>query len=51
MVLQPWAGWAADRFGRRPLMFAGAAVFTAASLAYGVAAGVIGLTLVRLLHG
>lgn len=51
MVLRPWAGWAADRFARRPLMFAGATLFTAASLAYGVAGGAVGLALVRLLHG
>lgn len=51
MVLRPWAGWAADRYGRRPFMLAGAAVFFVSSLAYGAAAGAVGLVLVRLLHG
>ncbi len=51
MLLRPWAGWAADRYGRRPFMLAGAAVFFVSSLAYGAAAGAVGLVLVRLLHG
>ncbi|HEU5322610.1 MAG TPA: MFS transporter, partial [Methylomirabilota bacterium] len=51
MVLRPWAGWAADRYGRRPIMLAGALVFLAAALAYGWAAGAVSLLLVRLFHG
>lgn len=51
MLLRPWTGWAADRYGRRPFMLAGAAVFFVSSLAYGAAAGAVGLVLVRLLHG
>jgi MFS family permease len=51
LLLRPLAGWGADRYGRRPLMLAGAAVFAVASLAYGWAAGVAGLVLVRLVHG
>ena len=51
MLVRPWAGWAADRHGRRPLMLAGTLVFVVASLAYSVTAGVAGLLAVRLLHG
>ena len=51
MLVRPWAGWAADRHGRRPLMLAGALVFAVASLAYSLAAGALGLLAVRLLHG
>ncbi len=51
MAVRPWAGWAADRHGRRPLMLAGGLVFVVASLAYTVTAGVAGLLIVRLLHG
>lgn len=51
MLLRPWAGWACDRFGRRPLMVAGAAIFTLAALAYAWSGGVVGLTLARLAHG
>jgi len=51
MLTRPWAGWAADRFGRRPLMLAGTAIFFTASLAYGVSRSVWALLLVRLLHG
>ena len=51
MVLRPWAGWAADRYGRRPLMLAGSLLFVLASPAYALAAGAAGLTAVRLLHG
>src|SRR5439155_167878 len=51
MLMRPWAGWAADRHGRRPLMLAGGLVFVVASLAYNVTAGALGLLAVRLLHG
>ena len=50
MVLRPWAGWASDRHGRRPLMFIGGAVFMLAPLGYGVSAGVVSMTLARLLR-
>src|SRR5205823_6086332 len=32
MLVRPWAGWAADRPGRRPLMLAGARGFAVAAL-------------------
>jgi MFS family permease len=51
MLVRPWAGWAADRYGRRPLMVAGTLVFVVASLAYSFTAGVAGLLAVRVLHG
>jgi MFS family permease len=51
LVLRPATGWGADRYGRRPFMLAGAAVFAVASIAYGFAAGALGLLLVRLVHG
>ena len=51
MLMRPWAGWAADRHGRRPLMLAGGLVFVVASLAYNVTAGAFGLLAVRVLHG
>src|SRR5206468_358029 len=51
MLMRPWAGWAADRHGRRPLMLAGGLVFVVASLAYNVTAGALGLLAVRVLHG
>jgi MFS family permease len=51
LALRPVAGWAADRWGRRPLMVTGAVVFVLASLAYGWSAGAAGLLLVRLAHG
>jgi MFS family permease len=51
MLVRPWAGWAADRHGRRPLMLAGALVFAVASLAYNLTVGALGLLAVRLLHG
>src|SRR5439155_23363684 len=51
MLGRPWAGWAADRHGRRPLMLAGALVFVVASLAYSLTAGVLGLLAGRLPHG
>lgn len=51
MLVKPWAGWASDRFGRKPLLLAGAIIFLAASLAYGVSASAPALLGVRLLHG
>jgi MFS family permease len=51
MLLRPWIGWGADRWGRRPFMVAGAAVFGLAPLGYGVSGGVLTLVAVRLLHG
>ena len=51
LALRPLTGWGADRYGRRPFMLAGAAVFALASVGYGFTAGVTGLVLVRLLHG
>ncbi|MBI4637377.1 MAG: MFS transporter [Candidatus Rokubacteria bacterium] len=51
MLVKPWAGWAADRFGRRPLMLAGASIFLAASLAYSLSGTAVALLLTRLLHG
>lgn len=51
MLVRPWAGWASDRFGRRPLLLAGAALFVVAPVAYTVTVTVPALVLVRLLHG
>jgi len=51
LLLRPVAGWAADRYGRRPFMLAGALTFAVASVAYGWAGGAGGLVLVRLVHG
>ncbi|MEK7444374.1 MAG: MFS transporter [candidate division NC10 bacterium] len=51
MLVKPAAGWAADRFGRRPLMLAGAALFLTASLLYGWSRTLVALLAVRLVHG
>jgi MFS family permease len=51
MILRPWTGWGADRWGRRPFMLAGAAVFALAPLGYAVSGGVTAQVTVRLLHG
>lgn len=51
MLVKPWAGWASDRFGRRPLLVAGAAVFLLSSIAYGWSDGALALAVVRLVHG
>jgi MFS family permease len=51
MLLRPWTGWAADRWGRRPFMLAGAAVFALAPLGYASSVGVLALVAVRLFHG
>jgi MFS family permease len=50
-LAKPWTGWACDRYGRRPLMLAGALIFLACSLSYHWCAGVIGLLVVRSVHG
>jgi MFS family permease len=47
LILGPPTGWAADRFGRRPFILAGALVFAVASIAYGGAGAALGLALVR----
>ncbi|MGH7277386.1 MAG: MFS transporter [Candidatus Rokuibacteriota bacterium] len=51
MLVKPWAGWATDRFGRRPLLLAGAAIFAAASIGYAWSATAVALLAVRLVHG
>ena len=51
MALRGWAGWAADRYGRRRLMLVGGAIFTAAPIAYAAASGWLSLFFVRLAHG
>ena len=51
MLMRPWAGWATDRFGRRPLMLAGGIVFVLAPLSYSLSAGLVSLTMARLFHG
>jgi MFS family permease len=49
--LRPWAGGLGDRWGRRPLMLGGAAVFAVSVLGYGLVAGPAGLAGLRLLTG
>lgn len=51
MVVRPLAGWASDRFGRKPWLLAGAAIFVAAPLGYAASATAMGLLAVRLAHG
>jgi MFS family permease len=51
MVVRPVAGWAADRYGRRPFLIGGALVFAAASALYAVSRTLPTLILVRGLHG
>jgi MFS family permease len=51
MTVRPWAGWASDRYGRFPLLVAGALLFLAASLLYGWSRSVGALLAVRLVHG
>ncbi len=51
MAIKPWAGWAADRHGRRPLLGAGALIFLGAPLFYGWSRTVSALLLVRIFHG
>ena len=49
--LRPWAGRVADRWGRRPLLLAGAGLFAASTLAYGLASSPAPLAGLRLLTG
>jgi predicted MFS family arabinose efflux permease len=49
--LRPWAGGVADRWGRRPLLLAGAGLFAASTLAYGLASSPAALAGLRLLTG
>jgi predicted MFS family arabinose efflux permease len=49
--LRPWAGRVADRWGRRPLMLAGAGLFAASTLTYGLASSPAALAGLRLLTG
>jgi predicted MFS family arabinose efflux permease len=49
--LRPWAGGPGDRWGRRPLMLAGAAMFSASVLGYGLASSPGTLAGLRLLTG
>ncbi len=51
MLLRPFTGWGADRWGRRPFMLGGALVFLVAPIGYALSTGVLALVLVRLLHG
>ncbi|MFQ5830196.1 MAG: MFS transporter [Candidatus Methylomirabilia bacterium] len=51
MVMKPWAGWAADRYGRRPLLLAGTLIFLASALLYGWSRTAGALLLVRIFHG
>jgi MFS family permease len=51
MVMRPWAGWASDRYGRVPLLAAGALVFGSAAILYGFGRSVATLLLVRSFHG
>jgi MFS family permease len=51
MVLRPVAGWAGDRYGRRPLMLLGALVFAISSLLYVASRSLPALVAVRALHG
>lgn len=51
MTVRPWAGWAADRYGRRPLLITGTLIFLASSLLYGLSRTAAALLLTRLLHG
>lgn len=51
MAVKPWAGWAADRHGRRPLLIAGALIFLGSSLFYGWSRTASSLLLTRIFHG
>jgi MFS family permease len=50
-LLRPWAGRAGDRWGRRPLMLAGSALFMVSVLGYGLAGSPGVLAALRLLTG
>lgn len=49
--LRPWAGRIGDRFGRRPLMVAGAGLFAVSVLGYALASDPTTLGLLRLVTG
>src|SRR3712207_2849892 len=49
--LRPWAGGLGDRWGRRPLMLAGAGMFVASVAGYGFASSPGALAGLRLLTG
>jgi predicted MFS family arabinose efflux permease len=49
--LRPWAGGLGDRWGRRPLMLAGASMFAVSVLGYGLVSSPQGLAGLRLLSG
>ena len=51
MAVKPWAGWAADRYGRLPLLVAGALLFLVTALLYGWSRTVGALLLIRVVHG
>lgn len=51
MVVRPWAGWAADRYGRLPLLAAGASIFLVSPLLYAWSQSAGALLLARLVHG
>jgi MFS family permease len=51
MVCKPWAGWAMDWRGRRPILRLGAALFALASLGYPWARSATSLFTVRVVHG
>ena len=51
VLVKPWAGWAADRLGRQPVMVMGAMVFLACSITYAWCATAAALLAVRCLHG
>jgi len=51
MVVKPWAGWAADRYGRLPLLGGGALIFVSSALLYQRSRTVNALLLARIFHG
>jgi MFS family permease len=51
VLLRPWAGNFGDRRGRRPLMLAGAAIFAASVVVYGLAPTPTVLAALRLVSG
>ena len=51
MAIKPLGGWGADRAGRKPIMVAGAALFSVAPVLYGWSHTVGALLGIRLLHG
>jgi len=53
MVIKPLGGWGADRVGRRPIMLAGAALFSVSPVLYGwshTVGALLGVLLYRLLR-